>query len=442
MEPLPLKDLRDYTTLLKERDWMEEFSDLLSTKYEIPHLMKRHDGEKAVSFTNVKEYEMKVYGNLCCRRDFMAGGLGVDPKQILERIIHALETPIQPRVLGSGPCQEVEISDIDLLRELPVLTHYEHDAGPYITSGIVITKEPETGRVNASYHRMMVVGRRRLVARLVEGRHLHRFYSSSKSLGRELEAAVVIGAPLELLIAASSSPGEMCELEVAGGLIGTPMELVACRSVGVDVPRHAEIVLEGRFLLESVEEGPFVDITGTYDRVREQPVFEVDTMTRRGDAFYHALLPGGRDHLLLMGMPKEAKALGLVRSVSRVKDIVLTEAGSNWLDAVISIKKTHPHEPYLTAMAAITAHPSLKRVTIVDEDVDIHDPVAVEKAVVERAYVVDDYFVIKNVRGSSLDHSGIRPDGTRLPPAKLIIDATIKGERMLFETAKIPQPRE
>lgn len=436
---MPLKDLRDYITLLEERGWTEEFSDRLSTRYEIPRLMKRHDGERAVSFTNVKDHEMKVFGNLCCRRDFMAMGLGVDLRQLPERIIRALETPIRPRVMASGPCQEVETRDIDLLRELPVLTHYEHDGGPYITSGIVVAKEPETGRVNASYHRMMVIGGNRLVARMVEGRHLHRFYSSSKSMGREMEAAVVIGAPLELLIAAASSPGEMCELEVAGGLIGTSMELVGCGSIGVDVPRYAEIILEGRFLLEGMAEGPFVDITGTYDRVRDQPIFEVETMTRREDAFYQALLPGGRDHLLLMGMPKEAKALGLVRSVSRVQDFVLTEAGSNWLEAVISIKKTHPHEPYLTAMAAITAHPSLKRVTIVDDDVDIHDPVAVEKAVIERGHVVDDYFVIKNVRGSSLDHSGIRPDGTRLPPAKLIIDATIKGERMLFETAKFPQ---
>ncbi len=439
---MPIRDLRDYIKLLEDCGWMEEVSTPVSTRYEIPYMMKRHDRERAVSFPNVEGYRMKVVGNLCCRREFMALGLDVQSGQLLKRITHATQALIPPRVTRDGPSQEVEVDSVDILRDLPVLTHYEHDEAPYITAGIVIAKEPETGRVNASYHRLKVVGKNRVVARLVEGRDLHRFYTSSKAMGKPLEAAVVIGAPLELLIGASASPGEVCELEVAGGLVDRPLELVRGRTGEVDVPRYAEVVLEGKLLLETMKEGPFVDITGTYDVVREQPVFQVATITRREDAFYQAILPGGGDHLLLMGMPKEAKALSLTQSVSKVQDLILTEAGSNWLDAVISIKKTHPYEPYLTAMAAITAHPSLKRVTIVDEDVNIHDPVAVEKAVIERAHSKGDYYVVENIRGSSLDRSGIRPDGGRLPPAKLIIDATIKGERMLFEAAKIPSPKD
>jgi UbiD family decarboxylase len=286
---------------------------------------------------------------------------------------------------------------------------------------------------------MMVVGKNRLVTRLVEGRDLHRFYSTSRARGKPLEAAVVLGAPLELLVAAATSPGELSEFDVAGGLSNTPIELLRCGSIDVEVPRRAEIVLEGRLLLDQTTEGPFVDITGTYDVVRKQPVFEVSTMTRRRDAFYHAILPGGQEHLLLMGMPKEARILSLVRSVSRVHGVALSRAGSNWLDVAISIKKTHQYEPFLTGMAALTAHYSLKRVVVVDEDVDVNDFVAVEKAVLERAHPADDYLIVRNIKGSSLDKSGVRPDGRVLPPAKLVVDATVKGERMYFEGAKIPR---
>ena len=437
-----LSDLRGFVRLLRDDGCLEDFSKPVSTKYEIPLMLKKHDGRKAVLFTIVKGYGTQVFGGVCCRREFVAKGLQTPPEAVLEKIIHSMKNPVKPKVFSDGICQEVETEDVDLIRDLPILTHYEKDGGPYITSGIVLAKEPETGRMNASYHRMMVVGKKRLVARLVEGRDLHRFYSQSESKGKPLEVAVVIGAPVELLVAAATSPGQMCEVDVAGGLAGSPLELVRCKTVDVAVPRYAEIVLEGRFLTARAKEGPFVDVTGCYDIVRDQPVFEVSMLTKREDAFYQALLPGGMEHKLLMGLPREAKMLDAVRSVSKVSDISLSTAGSNWLDAVISIRKTHPNEPYLTGMAALTAHYSLKRVIIVDDDVDVRDTLAVETAVVERAHPAEDYFIIRNVKGSTLDMSILREKGAKLKPAKLIIDATIKGERMFFEKAKIPTLKE
>lgn len=437
-----LSGLRGFVRLLRDDGCLEEFSKPVSTKYEIPLMLKKYDGRKAVLFTSVKGYETQVFGGVCCRREFVAKGLQTPPEAVLEKIIHSMKNPVKPKVFSDGVCQEVEAEDVDLIHDLPILTHYEKDGGPYITSGIVLAKEPETGRMNASYHRMMVVGKKRLVARLVEGRDLHRFYSQSESEGRPLEVAAVIGAPVELLVAAATSPGQMCEVDVAGGLAGSPLELVRCKTVDVAVPRYAEIVLEGRLLTAHAKEGPFVDVTGCYDIVRDQPVFEVSMLTKREDAFYQALLPGGMEHKLLMGLPREAKILDAVRSVSKVRDVSLSAAGSNWLDAVISIRKTHPNEPYLTGMAALTAHYSLKRVIIVDDDVDVRDTLAVETAVVERAHPAEDYFIIRNVKGSTLDMSVLREKGAKLKPAKLIIDATIKGERMFFEKAKIPTRKE
>jgi len=437
-----VSDLREFVKLLQDDGCLEEFSTPVSTKYEIPSMLKKHDGKKAVFFKRVKGYETQVFGGICCRRAFVAKGLQTTPEAVLEKIIHSMKKPVKPKVFSDGVCQEVETEDVDLIRDLPILTHYEKDGGPYITSGIVLAKDPETGRMNASYHRMMVIGKKRLVARLVEGRDLHRFYTQVESKGKPLEAAVVIGAPMELLVAAATSPGQMCEVDVAGGLTGSPLELVRCKTVDVVVPRYSEIVLEGKFLIARAKEGPFVDVTGCYDIVRDQPILEVGTLTKREDAFYQALLPGGMEHKLLMGLPHEAKVLDTVRSVSNVYDVSLSTAGSNWLDAVISTRKTHPNEPYLTGMAALTAHYSLKRVIIVDIDVDVRDTLAVETAVVERAHPAEDYFIIRNVKGSTLDMSVLREGGAKLTPAKLIIDATIKGERMFFEKAKIPTSKE
>jgi len=436
---LPKQKLIEYIKLLQDEDLVVDVPDPFSVKHEIAALLKTYDRQKAVHFKNVKDYKTDIFGNLCCSRRFIAKGFEISVDQIPEKIINAFKKPVAHKIFTDGSCHEIESTKIDLTRDLPILTHYQNDGGPYVTSAILIAREPETGRLNASYHRMMVVGKDRFVVRLVEGRHLDRFYTSSKELGEPLNVTAVIGGPLPFLIACSTSPGELCELDVAGGLLGEPLEMVSCRTSDLIVPRFAEVVLEGELLLESEREGPFVDVTGTYDRIRDQPILKVNMITYKESFFYHALMPAGNDHILLMGMPKEAKIFDAIRSVSKVQNIVLSSSGSGWLAAAISIKKNHPYEPYVTAMAAVAAHSSLKRVIIVDEDIDITDSVAVDKAVIERAHVVDDYQVIRNIRGSSLDNSGIRVDGRVLSSAKLFIDATIKGEKMLFETAKFPE---
>jgi len=436
-----METLRKLIEQLDQEGNLEKVTQQISTKYEAPYILKEYDGRKAVFFSNVKGYDIPIVGNLCCRRDFIAKGLNVSTDKLADRILYGIRNPIKPKIVEDGPSQEKIEGEVNL-HKLPVLMHYEYDKAPYITSGIVIAKDPETDRLNASYHRMMVIGKNRLVARLVEGRDLHRFYIAAKKKKMTLEVAVVIGAPPALLVAASTSPGQLNEIDVAGGLLNTPLEMVKCKSVDLIAPRYAEIVLEGRLTLENAPEGPFVDITGAYDIIRDQPILEVNLVTHRIDAIYQALLPGGYEHLLLMGLPKEAKILEATRSVGKVLDAALTLAGSNWLDAAILIKKTHPHEPFLIGLAAISAHPSLKRIVIVDEDVNVRDLLSIEKAVIERAHPVNDYLVINHIKGSSLDKSILRGKGeTELTPAKVIIDATIKGDKMYYELGKIPRPK-
>ena len=158
------------------------------------------------------------------------------------------------------------------------------------------------------------------------------------------------------------------ELGFAAELMGGEMTVRKC-SNGVLVP-DAEIVLEGYIGAELTEEGPFVDITGTYDPVRMQPVIEITGMYTKPDFIYHGILPGGDEHKMLMGAPYEPKIFKAVAGVTEVRNVVLTKGGCGYLHAVIQIKKSTQGDAKNAIMAAFAAHTSLKHVVVIDEDID------------------------------------------------------------------------
>jgi len=200
---------------------------------------------------------------------------------------------------------------------------------------------------------------------------------------------------------------------------------------------HAEIVLEGYIdPVEKVNEGPFVDITGTYDVVRKEPVIHITRIIHRTDPIYHGILPAGPEHLLMMGIPYEPRIYKAVGEVTTVKNVVLTEGGCCYLHAVVQIEKQTEGDGKNAIMAAFAAHTSLKHVVVVDEDINIFDPNDVEFAIATRVKGDLDILVIPNVRGSSLDPRGA-PDGTT---TKVGIDATkVLVEKENFERAVIPE---
>jgi UbiD family decarboxylase len=196
-----------------------------------------------------------------------------------------------------------------------------------------------------------------------------------------------------------------------------PLEVGKCDN-GISVPADADIVLEGRITLKETNEGPFVDITGTYDTVRSQPIIEIDKMWTSDRPLFHLLLPGGNEHYLFMGLPREPVILKTVRqAVPRTHAVRLTEGGCCWLHGIVSITKNKEGDGKNAIMAAFTGHPSMKQVIIVDEDIDIFDDRQVEWAVATR-FQADRMVRIKDAAGSSLDPSA---DGTTW---KVGIDAT------------------
>ncbi len=445
-----MRDLREAIKILEKEGLLLKVSDPRSVIYEIARDLKAQDGRKAVLFespllSDGSESPIRVVGGICSNINFILKILGLkNRKELREKIRNAIKNPIPPEETEVAPVKETSLKEFDLRKDLPILKHYSGEPGPYITAGIVIVDEGERG-FSASYHRMTPISKKRLVLRAVEGRRLHRLITKAEERGRELDVSVAIGCGMNLLLAGATPAEDRNKLGIAGAIFGSPVRIAYCEEVSAKMPADAEIVLEGRILPGIREpEGPFYEILGR-DRVRRQPVLEVLRIWMRKDAIYQALLPAGKEHEILMGLPVEALLEEQISGVAKVENICMTPAGGMWVEVAVSIKKEREDQPMLVGIRAIAAHKSLKRVIIVDEDVNVEDYEQVMRAVVQRADPSRDYKVIPDIWGSSLDHSNIRfmeIDGkmveVRFPKSKIIIDATIKGPKELFERPEIP----
>jgi len=375
--------------------------------------------ERPVLFERVGGRACRVVAGLCGARENFALDLGVDADRLLFALSGALASPRPPDILEAGPCQEVVEEQVNL-DQLPILTHLPLDGGPYVTAGVAVIKDPEYGR-NVSIHRLLQIGPRQLVARIVESR------GTETALGKtegDLEVAVCIGNSLPVLLAAAMSPpSEVDEFSIANALRTTP--LVKCLSVDLQVPAETEFVLEGRITSARAPEGPFLDLTGTMDIVREGHIIEITRVTHRADPIYQALLPGGREHKLLMGLPREPTIYAEVSKRCHCLNVFLTPGGASWLHAVVQVDKRDPDDGRRAVEAAFQGHSSLKHVVVVDGDIDIYDPYDVEWAIATRFQAHTDLIVREDQPGSSLDPSAVHSPGKKTRTTKMGLDATI-----------------
>ncbi len=388
-------------------------------KFEMAKIV--HENPAKILCFKDKGYD--VYCNIWSTRDRVAKYLNLDKSNLLFSLKDSMDKPTPYKVVSKAPFLDTEIKNFDL-RKIPIQYHYPEDGGPYVTSGVVFVKDSKGNR-NMSFHRMMVTGKDTFTIRIVP-RHLFAMYNEAKAKGKDLEIVMAIGfPPYVLLPAAMSISYGINELEIANTLkkMGIGSELTAYRfGNGIDVPTSSQFVFCGKILMEEGDEGPFVDITGTYDFVRKQPIVKIDKVYTAKDAFFHALMPGGYEHFLLMGMPREPIIYeGVSKVVPKVYGVRLTEGGNCWLHGVVSIKKQKEGDGKNAIMAALASHPSMKRVVVVDEDIDIYNDTDVEWAIATRFQADKDLLIVNNAAGSSLDPS-VKGDGTT---AKMGIDATM-----------------
>jgi len=429
--------LREFVQRAEAAGFLQRVSRPVSTRFELANVAHALEGRPVLFESVIEHPDWRVLAGPCSDRRYFALALGVPVESLLSRLAEAVARPQRPPLVESGPCQEVMMPVVNLNR-LPILRHLPPDAGPYITSGVMIVNDPEHGR-NMAYHRLLRLGERKFAVRLVENRGTE---SAWRKVEGDLPCAICIGVPLQVnLAAALSPPPGVDELGIAQALSPTP--LVQCRTVDLQVPAGAELVLEGRITKQLVPEGPFPDLTETMDIVREQPVIEIDNITHRRNPIYHALLPGGLEHKLLMGMPREPTIFAEVNKVTRCTGVLITPGGASWLHAVAQIEKRGPDDGRRAIEAAFRGHRSLKHVVVVDTDVDIHDPQEVEWAIATRFQADQDLMVCSDRPGSSLDPSGKQVPGQKARTAKMGLDATIPwdADRSGFEKVRYEEVR-
>jgi UbiD family decarboxylase len=421
---------RNYLNQLEQRGELVRITKPISKSYEIAAVLKELEPQP-VLFENVRESRFRVVGNLFASKADFADYFEWPVETIIPRLTQAITDRSPGEVVADAPCQEVVI-EVPNLDDLPIPRHFEKDGGNFITSGVMIAKHPQYGQ-NADFHRCMQFSATEMAVRVVKGRHFDAFL---EDLGA-VDVAVCVGLPPHVLAAAATSVEiGVDELEIANGLEG--LELTRAHSVDLLIPAESEFVLEGTVYRDRRHaEGPFVDLTGTYDVVRQEPVLEVKTITHRRDAIWTALLPGGLEHKLLMGMPREPTIFRRVNEVVRCLDVNVNPGGCSWLHAIVQIDKQHPEDGRKAIWAAFAGHRSCKHVFVVDADIDIYDPLSVEWAKATRFQANRDLVMLDLEPGSSLDPSA--EPGTKLT-TKVGFDLTMPpgDERKGYLQAPFP----
>jgi anhydromevalonate phosphate decarboxylase len=438
-------DFRSFLSLLQQKSELVRVKHEVSAEFELAAVTAKLDGKQAVVFENVRGSKIAVACNVVgTPKKFLLAIAG--PRKVAQsdikkaihaRIIGTLSKLSAPKkAQGDAP---FERNSSRSLHDLPIVTHFEKDAGPFITSSIVFAKDQEKGNQNQSTHRLLRIDDKHMAIRMVEGRHLHKCFTYARDHGEDLKVAIAIGVhPAVSVAAAYQAAYGVDEMLLANSLMESKLTLSRTNYSKLFVPSHAEILLEGRILKDRTHKEWMVEMLRTYDFKREQPVLELERIRFRDKAIYHDILPGYAEHRLLMGLPVEAKMYDYVKNVVPTTQAVhLTEGGSSWLAAVIQIKKHLEGEPKNALMAAFSAHPSLKMATVVDDDINPTDPIAVEYAIATRCQADRDFIIMPHAKGSSLDPSS---DQSNLLTTKVGIDATaslLKAKEM-FEIAKIP----
>lgn len=421
-------DLRSFVTQLQEQP-SEEFVTVgkeVDAAYEPCALMaalEKRGQRPAFLFQRVRGHDMPVVSNLFSRRSRMALALGVEESQLNATLRAREETRLKPEMVETGPVKEVRLlgNQVDL-RRFPALTHHAADAGPYITGGAMVVRDPETGIRNVGMYRHQVMGERSLGIHLAETGHAYLIYQKHRERGIPMEVAITIGHhPAFHLGAVSFVPFGVDEYEVIGGLMQRPLRLVKAETVDLEVPADGEIVIEGYIPPEERSpEGPIGEYSGTYGKQPAAPVVHVRAITMRSNPIWMDVFAGHPDHQLLGGTPRLASIYRMARvACPSVRDVYMPPSGCCRFLCFISIKKRLEGEPKNVACAAFASDPFIRYVVVVDEDVNIFDELEVLKAIALRSRS-DSYFVIPRAKGHPTDP--VAEDGYLM--TKVGIDAT------------------
>ena len=428
------QDLRSYLDRVKQKQ-PEDFLAIdreVDPAYELTAVTVKLEQEAkrrpVVLFRKVKGSKFPVLTNLHASRARLALAINSAPEEMQKTYLRAMEKPLAPKIVSSGPVKEVVLTGEKIdLRALPQIIHHEGDAGPYITAAISFAKEPGGDVWNCAYNRLMIQGRDQTSIHLTLAKHLWEFQRIAEARDQALPVAFAIGVhPAIALGCLAIGSIDEDERAIMGGLLGEPLELVRCETSDLFVPAHAEMILEAEILPhERTPEGPFGEFTGYSLGERPREVLKVRAITHRKDAMFQDICVGHLDHMMLSTTPIEANIYRAVRAMVPSLKAVRVPAP---FTCYVSIDQRVPGQAKNVVMAVFGSDLYMKRVIVVDKDVDIFNERQVNWAIATRCQPDRDLLVIPNARGSDLDPS-TKEDGYT---AKWGVDATAKPSLEAF----------
>ncbi len=445
------KDLRSYLKELSEKapDQLRRVSREVSHEWEPIAVITKMDREgiyPAVLFEHVKGFEFPVIANILSTRRKFAIALDTTEDRIAEEIGEREVRQVPPTLVESGPVKDVIYTGEEVdLNHLPILLHHEHNDAPYITMGVMVCKDPETGMSNLGIYRHKKVSRNKLGVYYSWGKRLQYIHRKAEMRNESLECAIVLGMHPAFYVASQTQVARKNgtnEYEVAGGLLGESLELVKCETVDLEVPAYAEIVIEGKMLPHVRQtEGPFGEYHRYYGQIVEAPEIEVTAITHRKDAIYHDV---GQyiEHVTATLIPNEGHMLRELRKIlPTVKALHLPLSGVLY-HAYIQMEKITEGDAKNVLMAALTRSPYIKGAFAFDTDVDIFDESDVLWALSTRVVPDRDIFLVPGARGNRLDPMAysitrLERDGM---VTKMGVDATVPVgyEEPFPKRARIP----
>lgn len=437
---MPYSDMRGFMEVLRKKGELKVCEKQVDSQFEIGKVTDKSAkvGGPAILFEKVKGSRAPVVTGLFGTVERSCLAIGATKYDGFKKMQKGLDKPIPCHIVKDGPCKEVVQTGSKInLHEIPVLWHHKKDSHRFLTATNVISRDPDTGIRNNSVHRMAVIGKDKLAIWINVPMHLRLIAKKYLSRGKPCPIAVAVGVdPVVLLCASCKVPYGLDELEFAGGVRGKAVDLVKCETVDLEVPATAELVIEGEIMPGDeegyvgkavyVDEAPFAEITGYYGMTRRSPLVQVKAVTRRKDFIYHGLgtaVPPSEIQTILYS-PMQNDVYARARTVVPEENIKAINplVGACCYNVVVSIKKTHPGQAKQLIYATL-AHASLKRITVVDDDIDAFNHVDVDWAVSMRSRA-EDYIYTPEMTGQALDPMCTPPNLV----TKVGIDATLPLE--------------
>ncbi len=438
-----MQDFRGLVQVLEERGELDRITRAVDPRFEMAALMEQVDRRRrAYLFEQVRGARFPLVGGVLNRTECFGWALGSRPgdpfgaADLARRIETAKAHRIAPREVGSSPAKQVLLSGTDIdLGALPAPTAFELDSGAFITGACGITRNPRTGRLNVGIYRALILGRRVLAINSSAASDLGVFYRHAEQHGARMPIALAIGVEPALLMAASCKlPLEDSELDLAGGLLGRPIELVKCESIDLWVPANAEMIIEGTVDVSRKVENTLGEYAGQYG-TETAPVTEVTAITHRRDVLFYSILAGANpEHHALASIAafdiERELAEELRRQLPQAHAIrvCMQPAFGSMAHVFISIAKRNDAEPAALIEAAFAAAGGYfpvsqitKRIVIVDDDIDVHDLAEVEWAIWTRTARAEKFCVLPDVPSWDLERCA-RPGRGSL---RIALDATI-----------------